>query len=415
MSNFRAIATVTATLQRTLQEAIQADVAGATVTTVRPAEGQNTQLPVTGVNVYLYQVSPNPNWRNNDLPTRRADGELAQRPQAALNLHYLLSFYGSDIALEPQRLLGSTAAHLHSQPLLTRAQIDATAADATKPFLASSDLADAVDLIRFTPLSMSLEELSRLWSVFLQVRYVLSVTYQAAVVLIEPQLAPRAALPAREVNLASATMQHTTIARVVAASGEDDPIVAGGAIVLEGDALSADVVVVEIDGAAVAALDSVSAQRIELTLPAALSAGPHALRVRHGVQIGAPGVRHLAFSSNVAPFMLHPAITQTAGADDIDITNVQGGGAAPRSANVRVGVSPQVAPQQLVTLQLLSGPAVAHTFMARPRAAASPSADFAIEGVAAGDYLFRVSVDGADSALEPDANGDPVGPQETIP
>lgn len=409
MSNHLAPATVTATLQRTLQEAVQADIAGALVSTVRPAEGQNTQLPTTGVNVYLYQVSHNPHWRNEDLPTRRADGEPIQRPQAALNLHYLLSFYGADVSLEPQRLLGSAVAFLHSQPLLTRAQIGAAVADVTKPFLADSDLADAIELIRFTPLTMSLEELSRLWSVFFQIRYVLSVAYQASVVLVERQVAIHPALPTRELQLVAATVQRPTIARVVAASGESDPIVPGAAIALEGDALSADVVRVEIDGSAAPSLDAIGAQRIQLTLPAGLSAGAHGVSVRHGVEMGAPGVDHLAFSSNVAAFVLHPVLTQ------IDITNVQGAGPAPRSADVELSISPEVGRRQLVTLQLLSGGSIAHTFVAAERAAATDPVTVAISGVAAGDYLFRVSVDGAESALELDPQGDPVGPLETIP
>src|SRR5215210_8166176 len=158
MSDFTAIAAVTATLQSTLQEAVQADVSGATVSTVRPAEGENTNLPTTGVNLYLYQVSQNPHWRNEDLPTRRTNGEPVQRPQAAVDLHYLFSFYGGEVALEPQRLLGSTVAFLHAQPLLTRAQIEAAVADTSRPFLAGSDLAEQIDLVRFAPLSLSLEE-----------------------------------------------------------------------------------------------------------------------------------------------------------------------------------------------------------------------------------------------------------------
>src|SRR4051794_22217124 len=114
MSNFLAVATVTATLQRVLQTSVQTDVAGATVTMVRPAVGQNTGLPATGVNIFLYQSSINPHWRNADLPTRRPDSEGMQRPQAGLDLHYLLSFYGTETTLEPQRLLGSTVAFLHS-------------------------------------------------------------------------------------------------------------------------------------------------------------------------------------------------------------------------------------------------------------------------------------------------------------
>ena len=106
MSNHLAIATVTASLRRMVQGVVSADVSGATVTTVRPTES-GAGLPQTGVNIFLYQVVPNPDLRNLDLPTRRADGSVLQRPVAALDLFYLFSFYGDQSTLESQRLLGA--------------------------------------------------------------------------------------------------------------------------------------------------------------------------------------------------------------------------------------------------------------------------------------------------------------------
>ena len=87
MSNHLAIATVTTGLLRYLQGAVGADVGNATVTAVRP-DGPNAGLPQVGVNIFLYQVTPNTAWRNHDLPTRRGDGSLTQRPQIALDLHF---------------------------------------------------------------------------------------------------------------------------------------------------------------------------------------------------------------------------------------------------------------------------------------------------------------------------------------
>lgn len=414
MSNFRAIATVTATLQRVLQTAVQADIQGATVSTVRPAEGQSTNLPSTGVNIFLYQVTTNAHWRNAALPTRRSDGELAQRPQAALDLHYLFSFYGDDLALEPQRLLGSTVAFLHSQPLLTRAEIEVVVADNTKPFLAESDLADQIDLVRLVPLAMSLEELSRLWSVFFQVHYVLSVPYQASVALIESQITPRPALPARAFNLTAVPLRQPYISRVVAQAGEGAPITPGSAIHIEGLGLLEAITRVEIDGAPVPVTE-VRANRISLALPLGLEAGPHGIEVRHGVEIGAAGVPHLAFSSNLGTFAVHPAITRTGGDYDITVSNVQGSGFAPRSATVLVGIAPDVLPRQTATLELLTPAGVTHTFMAALRTDDTALLSFAISGVIAGDYLFRVRVDGAESQLELDATRRPIAPRESIP
>lgn len=119
MSNFLAPATVTAALALLLEELIALDVTDFTfnVTTDRPDELADDSGAF--VNVHLYQVTPNVQWRNDDLPTRNARGQLVQRPRAALDLHYLLSFYGDENELEPQRLLGSAMHILRAQPVLT--------------------------------------------------------------------------------------------------------------------------------------------------------------------------------------------------------------------------------------------------------------------------------------------------------
>jgi hypothetical protein len=392
VSDFRAIAAVTATLQRTLQEAIQGDVSGATVTTVRPAEGENTNLPDTGINVFLYQITPNPHWRNGDLPTRRPDGSLAQRPQAAVDLHYLFSFYGGDVALEPQRLLGSTLAFLHSQPLLTREQIEAAVSDPAKPFLAGADLAEQVDLVRFAPLSLSLEDFSRLWSVFFQIRYVLSTAFRASVVLIEPQLEPAPALPTRAYEVSVEVMRRLSVERVVAATGDDDSILAGSTIRAEGEGLRADVMRVEIDGEAVA-VDEVLPRGIVTTLPAGLAAGAHNLVVRHGVAVGAPGVPHFAFASNPAAFVVQPRIT----------------GIEVAAGAIMLEVDPAVGATQLVTLELLAAAGVVRTIRG------TEGLVFPHAGVAPGTYVARVRVDGAASPVETDENGVPTGPEVTVP
>src|SRR5829696_2500642 len=229
MSNYLAVATVTATLRRTLAAAVGSDVSAVDVTTLRPDDA-----PERGVNVYLYQVAPNGAWRNADLPTRRDDGGLVQRPRVALDLQYLLSFYGSEVELEPQRLLGSVVRTLHTRPVLTRQMIRDTVSDPDNAFLASSNLADEVELIKFTPSSFSLEELSKLWSVFFQVPYTLSVAYQASVVLIEPEVQTQKALPVRERKIYVASFRQPTIERVMSQAGEDQSIFAGQNLILVG-------------------------------------------------------------------------------------------------------------------------------------------------------------------------------------
>ena len=92
MSNYLAIAAVTATLYDILSQNAQDAVAGARVTMDRPSDMENDRSGRPRINLYLYQVTHNAALRNADLPTRRSNGGFAHTPQAAMNLQYLLTF-----------------------------------------------------------------------------------------------------------------------------------------------------------------------------------------------------------------------------------------------------------------------------------------------------------------------------------
>ena len=188
MSNHLAIATVTATLRDLLQEAAVQAVPGADVTTKRPEMAMTDGRDKAGINIFLYQVATNASLNNASEPTRNASGQFVRRPQIALNLYYLLSFQGADAELEPQRLLGSTVIALRTQPVLSYDAI--LKAIQANSYLAQSDLFDQSESVRFTPFDLSLEELSKLWSVFFQVPYMLSIAYIASVALLEAPVTP---------------------------------------------------------------------------------------------------------------------------------------------------------------------------------------------------------------------------------
>src|SRR5437660_1857344 len=273
MSNHLAIATVTAALQELLQPAVSQAVGSAKVGFSRP-DSSNQQTPL--VNVYLYQVTPNPAYRNADLPTRRADTTLAQRPQTALDLHYLFTFHGNDDQLEPQRLLGAVANALNAQPLLSRQNIQS--AITRNAFLATSNLADQFERIRFTPTSLTLEEFSKLWSVFFQIEYSLSAAYQASVVLIEGDDLPQEAPMVQARNLYIVPFRWPSIDRVIAQAGADQPIVTGTTLLIQGKQLSSDNTTVLMEGIERTPA-SVQDTQITLPLPSGVHAGVQGLQV----------------------------------------------------------------------------------------------------------------------------------------
>src|SRR6266545_6359487 len=270
MSNHLAIATVTATLRDLVFSAVSADVPGADVTMVRP-DGTGSGVPTTGANIFLYQVTPSAAARNEDLPTRSQDGTLVRRPRVGLDLHYLLTFYGSETQLIPQRLLGSASRVIHAKPVLTRPQVDTSVS--ARPFLAGSNLSSDIELVKFTQLPLTLEELSKLWSVFFQTQYTLSVAYQGTVVFIESEESFSSPLPVELRNLYVETFRQPLVEEVVAAAGDDKPILALGQIRVRGLRLRGDTTALTISGEEVTPT-SVADTEILATLPAPLQAGP---------------------------------------------------------------------------------------------------------------------------------------------
>jgi Pvc16 N-terminal domain len=387
MSNPLAIATVTATLHEVLTAALPASgVAGALVSALRPDDAAN--LPATGVNIFLFQVSPNTAWRNADLPTRRADGTLLRRPQAALDLHYLFTFYGNDAKFEQQRLLGAVVRQLHATPALARdviRQVQTNIVDLNR-----SNLADQVDLVRLTPVNFSLEEFSKLWSVFLKTDYVLSVAYLASVVLIETDDPP----PASALPVLRPKVDVFALSPAVIEATEPQPLEFSAApptqLTLIGRNLdpTADVMFTT-PGSTDAQAGTIQAggtsNQLQATLPAGLHAGVNLVRLVKT----APSAPHVLSQSNAAAFILQPTLTTI----------------TPGSP-ISVGVAPSVGPKQQVFLILnQTGVAAPQAFAlpADPHGAETTTLTFSVPSggvIPAGTYLARIRVDDAESRLQ---------------
>ncbi|MFF4801802.1 Pvc16 family protein [Streptomyces sp. NPDC001351] len=186
MSNALAIAHVTQALALLIENNVGPEFGEAVKVEPRkpPAD---PQLEQPTISVFLYQVTPNTSLRNNDLPTRAADGTLVKRPAAALDLQYLISAYGDERELVGQRLIGSVVRTLHEIPVLPKDVIEQAG---ERPYLAGSDLAEAAQRVRFTPTVMDVDETSKLWGMLYQTPYTLSVVYQATLVLIDGRQSP---------------------------------------------------------------------------------------------------------------------------------------------------------------------------------------------------------------------------------
>jgi uncharacterized protein DUF4255 len=146
------------------------------------------------VNLFLHQVTHNTGWRNQDLPSAGADGRTRlSNPPLALDLHYLLTAYGSE-DWQAEALLGFALLMLHENPVLTRKDISNAIAklpinDPANPLstpLGAVGLADQIELLKITPATLGREEMAWLWTA-LKADYRPTFPFQVSVVLIEPQ------------------------------------------------------------------------------------------------------------------------------------------------------------------------------------------------------------------------------------
>src|ERR1700735_3986958 len=150
MSNWEAIAAVTATLQAILLNEVPAgasDLSDLRVS-ILPLDKARASNTNNQVNLFLYMVMRNAAWSNSDMPGRVQPGEVAI-PPLPLNLYYLMTAFGrDDDATQPfgHELLGKAMSVMYDHPVLSAADITG----ATQTILPGNDLAQQVERIRIT-------------------------------------------------------------------------------------------------------------------------------------------------------------------------------------------------------------------------------------------------------------------------
>jgi Pvc16 N-terminal domain len=407
VSNHLAIATVTAALQYRLNLVVEGTLLGASATNLRP---DSLNLPALGVNIFLYQITPNHAQRNADLPTRRADGTLLKRPTAALDLHYMLSFYGDDAKWEQQILLGAVARTMHAQPSLDAATINNVRAN---PELAATNL-QLAESVRFVQTALTFDEMSKLWGIFYQKPYVLSVAYAASVVLIETDETATAALPVRSFQVGAVPLAQPVITRATSSRVSASPVApldpfAGDQLVVVGNNLfegaSRSMLLDGAPATVVSAVHDTSQDRYVLSVPTSMSPGVHMVQLLEQVQITPfPSVAQ----SNAVTFAIAPVIVavHALGTTDVQIDVRQALGPTQRLqiALVQTGAghASYVLDAQISTVAV-APPAVVAVHCTSPHT------------IAPGNYLVRLFVDGVPSALTSTVAGGPyTNPTVTI-
>ena len=400
MSNYLAIATVTEALRLTLRPAVLDAVDNADTLVGRP-----DQAKPPCANIFLYHVSPNPALRNNDLPTRDGGGSLVQRPRAALELDYLLTVHGAEAQLEPQRILGAVIRTLHAKPVLTRPMIQAAIGDVNddQAPLFGSDLLNATEAIRFTPVQMTVDEMSKLWSMFGDTKYALAVAYHASPVILEGEEEPPIPLPVRSRNVVVVPAPGPVIERLAArgptpnAPLVEQPIVAGDTLHVIGRSLASRRTRLRINGELIDPANVTDTQ-ITIVLDAPplpeIRAGLMSVQVVQEIEFsGSP--TQLSFDSNIVPFALAPAISATVDGTTLKIDSVP---------VIRSG-------QRLMVILNATDANAPASFRLPLTAPADGTQDFDLANVPHAEYLIRLQIDGAESAFDVDASGHITGPK----
>ena len=424
MSNALAIAGVSAVLKDLLDSGLidhqVTDTLGAGVLVsslapdVVPINGDGA---VPRLNLFLYQATPNAAWRNVDLPSRNPSGHRVSNPPLALDLHYLLTAYGI-AELEAEVLLGYGMQLLHENPVLTReairtalnpSPISGALLPSVYQALASADLAEQVEMLKITPLTMNPEEMSRLWSA-LQARYRPTAAFQVSVVLIEPQAPAISPLPVLTrgrripgserdegvIVTPGLVLPYPTLESALAAAHTTPSTLQLGDVLtvtghhLAGTAramvLRSDRVGVEHEVPLADSADEASLDFTVPNLPAVLPVGVYQFELR----VLRPGDAEPR-TSNPLPVALAPAITFPPIAMTRGVVN-----GVANVLSLRIGCQPEVRVGQKVTLLMDTREAQAELFTANT---STLDFKFADAPPAGGTPLLRLKVDGIESIV----------------
>lgn len=419
MSSPLAIATVTAVLRDLLNNGlIDHNIVGALGSNVTVSAVPPDTITVTGpnaksqLNLFLHQVTPNAALRNTGLPSRDGRGQRLGNPPLALDLHYLVTAYGSD-ELHAEILLGYAMYLLHERPVLDRKAIRTAVAGSTVDTsilplayqaLSAADLADQLEQVKIVHDPLSTEEMSKLWSA-MQAHYRTSAAYTVSVVLIEAQKPARSALPVLTRGPRDAHGRETGI-RAVASLIPPYPgldrieppkkqlaAVPGNSITLHGHHLDGSNVEVRFSHPLLTAPIgipvgvNVNSNEVEVTLPndAASAAAwpPGNWTVALAVQ--RPGESELRVSNSL-PMMLAPLLDLAASSASRD--------AGSGAVTVQLVFTPEVRPSQHVRL-MVGG----HEALPANLGGQTGSLEFVFPELPAGSQKLRLRIDGVDSLL----------------
>ncbi len=176
MANFRAVYSVGSSLAKYLQNIYPDDLKQAFPCTFKLVSSsevatEDAHAIDQTVSIFLHRITFNDHFRS----ATRLQDSAGQKPSMFLDLHYLLTYWGTSAEAE-QTVLSWTMQQIETTPIL----------DAS--ILSSQAQWDATESVQLTPANLSLEDILRIWDA-LGPKYRLSVAYVARVVRVDRTIA----------------------------------------------------------------------------------------------------------------------------------------------------------------------------------------------------------------------------------
>jgi hypothetical protein len=272
------------------------------------------------LNLFLYRVTRNAELANQEIPGHGANGSGYGHPPLSLNLHYLLTAYGTTkktttppLADESvaHYLLGSAMRVLNDYAIIT----DSLEAEDGSQILDIS-LQNEYERVKLTLEPLTLEDAAKVWTA-LSRPYRLSAAYEVSVVQIESRLRqghPRlVGAPDQAGPRVVASAAGTPVIDELHAAMRPGPYVrVTESLVVTGSSLAGDPTLAWIDNISFpGAVTSARSDRVTLVVPddMRLEAGIKSLRIGHGVMFGEPPTPHVGPKSGTAAFVLVPQIS----------------------------------------------------------------------------------------------------------
>ncbi|QSQ27592.1 DUF4255 domain-containing protein [Pyxidicoccus parkwayensis] len=377
MSNSLSVAAITATLRTLLFSHLQGDFPDVDVTTMPPDKARSKDATHHQINIFLFQVTHNPNLRNMEMPTQGRMNEGGFSP-LALRLSYMLTAYApADDDVAAHKVLGKAMLVLHDHAVLGPEEL--------RTSLPGNDLYQQVERVRITPDQLSLEDVSKMWTAF-QSQYRISVIYQVSAVLIESTRARRSPLPVLRSQISSQAGLPAPFPVLQAVLPPDPQTGArlGETVVLQGGNLAGDTVAVRFNHPQWTApvdvtASDITAARLSVAIPNSPATWPAGMYSVAAVIVRAGEPTR---TTNALPLALAPSLTSI----------TVGARAGDNSVTLTVGFEPQVLVEQRVSLLVGDREVSAPT-----RATAVASLAFVVPDAPTGEQYVRLRVDGVDS------------------